>query len=107
VAGQAVVADLKLKTARKLAAQLTNAEWLMNMPGSPEQKAFLTTCTNCHSLERIVRSSHDADEFLKVFARMDTYYPGSTPLKPQLLVGDRRNDGARGRFPVLAPSAVL
>jgi hypothetical protein len=58
-----------------------------------EQKAFLTTCTNCHRLERIVRSMHDADEFLQVFARMD----GSTPLKPQRLVGDKRNDGAGQR----------
>jgi virginiamycin B lyase len=91
-AGQAVTADLALKPARDLAAQVTNAEWLMSMPGSEEQKSFLTTCTGCHTLERIVRSSHDADEFLQVFARMDVYYPGSTPLRPQLLVGDKRND---------------
>jgi virginiamycin B lyase len=95
-AGQAVIADLKLKPTRNLAAQLTNAEWLMSMPGSQEQKAFLTTCTNCHGLERIVRSVHDADEFLQVFARMDAYYPGATPLKPQRLVGDKRNDSANG-----------
>ncbi len=95
-AGHAAIADLKLKPTRNLAAQLTNAEWLMSIPGSQEQKAFLTTCTNCHSLERIVQSVHDADEFLQVFARMDSYYPGSTPLKPQRLVGDKRNDGANG-----------
>jgi virginiamycin B lyase len=93
-AGQAVIADLKLKPTQNPAEQLTNAEWLMSMPGSQEQKAFLTTCTSCHGLERIVRSLHDAEEFLQVFARMDTYYPGSTPLKPQRLVGERRNDGA-------------
>jgi hypothetical protein len=91
-AGQAAAADLTLKPARDLAAQLTNAEWLMSMPGSEQQKSLLTTCTGCHTLERIVRSSHDADEFLQVFARMDTYYPGSTSLKPQLLVGDKRDD---------------
>jgi virginiamycin B lyase len=33
-ASQAVTADLTLKPARNLAAQLTNAEWLMSMPGS-------------------------------------------------------------------------
>ena len=35
-----------------------------------------------------MRSTHDAAEFQQVFLRMAGYYPGSTPLKPQRLVGD-------------------
>jgi hypothetical protein len=58
------------------------------MPGSDEQKSFLLGCNSCHTIERIVRSTHDADEFLQVFHRMGGYYPGSTPRKPQRLVGD-------------------
>ncbi|HEY6259625.1 MAG TPA: carboxypeptidase regulatory-like domain-containing protein [Xanthobacteraceae bacterium] len=92
-AGQAATADLKLKPARNLSAQLTDAEWLMSMPGTEEQKAFLLTCNSCHTLERIVRSTHDAAEFTQVFERMGRYYPGSTPRKPQQLVGDKRRDG--------------
>jgi hypothetical protein len=42
-----------------------------------------------------MKSTHHADEFLQVFERMDAYYPGSTPLNPQRLVGDKRNDGAQ------------
>jgi virginiamycin B lyase len=77
-----------LKPARNLSAQLTNAEWLMSMPGTDDQKRLVLDCNSCHTLERIVRSTHDVAEFQQVFLRMAGYYPGSTPLKPQRLVGD-------------------
>ena len=95
-AGQAAVADIKLKPARNLSSQLTNAEWMMSMPGSDEQKAFLLNCNSCHTIERIVRSTHDADEFKQIFNRMGGYYPGSTPRKPQRLVGDVLRNVGRG-----------
>src|SRR5690349_14407964 len=86
-AGQEAKADLKLKKAKNLSAQLTNAEWLVSMPGTVEQKNFLLNCTGCHTLERIMKSTHDTDEFMEVIHRMSLYYPGSTPLKPQRLAG--------------------
>src|SRR5579864_2557571 len=86
-AGQAATADIKLKPTQHLANQLTNAEWMMSVPGTDEQKAFLLNCNSCHTIERIVRSTHDAEEFKQLFKRMASYYPGSTPLKPQPLVG--------------------
>jgi len=87
-AGQAATADIKLKPTQHLANQLTNAEWMMSVPGTDEQKAFLLNCNSCHTVERIVRSTHDAAEFEQTFLRMGGYYPGSTPRKPQRLVGD-------------------
>src|SRR6185503_19538517 len=39
------------------------------------------------------KSTHDTGEFLQVFERMGTYYPGSTPTKPQRLTGDARREG--------------
>src|SRR5579883_486924 len=39
VAEQAVTADIKLKPTKNLPGQLTNAEWMMSMPGTDEQKA--------------------------------------------------------------------
>jgi streptogramin lyase len=87
-AGQAATADVKLKPTSNLPSQLTNAEWMMSMPGTNEQKQFLLNCNSCHTIERIVRSTHDADEFAQTFVRMGGYYPGSTPRKPQRLVGD-------------------
>jgi virginiamycin B lyase len=92
-AGQTVTADLALKPTRNLSSQLTDAEWLMSMPGTEEQKTFLLTCNSCHTIERIVKSTHDADELVQVFERMGRYYPGSTPRQPQRLVGDKRRDG--------------
>jgi len=93
-AGATATADLTLSPAKNLAAQLTNSEWLASMPGSDQQKKYLLSCNGCHSYQPIVNSTHDADIFLKVLERMAGYYPGSTPLKPQRLVGKaRRNLG--------------
>ena len=69
-AGQEAKADLKLTKMRNLSAHLTNAEWLISMPGTEEQKKFLLNCIGCHTLERIMKSSYDADGFLEVFNRM-------------------------------------
>jgi virginiamycin B lyase len=88
--------DLHLKKAKNRSAQLTNAEWLSSMPGTVGQKNFLLNCTGCHTLERIMKSTHDADEFLEVIHRMSLYYPGSTPLKPQRLTGTATRDVERG-----------
>ena len=74
--------DLKLQPAKNLASQLSNAEWLMSIPGTQEQKITMLGCTMCHSLERIIRSQHDANEWAQVLRRMN-YYVGSTPLRPQ------------------------
>src|SRR5258708_30888773 len=43
-AGRAATTDVKLKPAQNLPAQLTNAEWMMSMPGTDEQKAILLNC---------------------------------------------------------------
>ena len=87
-------ADLRLTRTENLAAQLTNAEWIASMPGTDAQKKFLLSCNSCHSYQPIVNSTHDARQFLQVLDRMAGYYPGSTLLKPQRLVGTaRRNLG--------------
>ena len=62
--GKTVQADLRLVKAPDLAAQLTNTEWLESMPGSDVDKRALLECQSCHTVERIVRSTHNADEFV-------------------------------------------
>ena len=61
----------------KLASQLTSLEWLQSWPGSQQEKEALThnlvNCMFCHSLERIARSTYDADQLLSVMQRMLTY----------------------------------
>lgn len=76
-------ADLKLAKTRDLASQLSNAEWLLSMPGPDDQKGSLLNCVNCHRLDFITRSHHTPAEFIQVMERMSTYANQSTPLKPQ------------------------
>jgi virginiamycin B lyase len=76
--------DLKLGKAHNLATQLTNLEWMYSVPGTDDQKRALTGCTNCHSVERIVNSLYNADEFLNVIKRMATYSNNSLSRKPQV-----------------------
>src|SRR5216683_1241646 len=75
--------DLKLRKAKNIVPQLTNAEWMLSVPGTDDQKATLLNCVGCHTLERIVRSTHDADEFTQVIYRMMGYAQVSQPIKPQ------------------------
>jgi streptogramin lyase len=94
--GQPASAEIKLRPAKDIASQLTDAEWLASMPGADSQKKVLLGCNSCHTLQRIVRSTHDAAEFLQVFKRMAGYSPGSTPLHPQRLAGEVERNLTRG-----------
>ena len=76
--------DVKLVKTRNLAAQLTNLEWMMSVPGTDDEKKALTGCTNCHSVERILASSYNADEMLEVIKRMAQYSNNSFYKKPQI-----------------------
>jgi virginiamycin B lyase len=108
--GETTNLDLKLRKTRNLSAQLTNAEWLQSMPGTPKQKDLLLNCVSCHTVERIVRSTHDPKEFIQVQQRMTTYANQSVPTRPQkrkaerLLEerGDNRNKAQEDRAEFLA-----
>jgi streptogramin lyase len=82
--------DLKLDKTRDLASQLSNAEWMMSIPGSEEQKAMLLDCMGCHTLERIVRSTHDVNEWMATISRMKGYGAVSQPVKPQPMLDPDR-----------------
>src|SRR5713101_77792 len=92
--GEPTTADLKLRKTRNLSKQLTNAEWMMSIPGTDDDKLQLINCVSCHTLERVVKSSHDAEEFVQVVARMNGYAQVSQPIKPQ-----RRVDQSRAANP--------
>ena len=82
--------DLNLDKTRDLASQLSNAEWMMSIPGTEEQKAMLLDCQGCHTLERIVRSTHDVNEWMQVISRMKGYGAVSQPIKPQPMLDPDR-----------------
>src|SRR5712671_2695588 len=100
-AGKAATADLKLKPSLVQFEQLTNTEMLVSAPGPVELKRNLLNCSDCHSLHRIFGSKHTRADFLKVFERMGTYYPGASDLQPQRLVGEHRRPAVN---PALAQS---
>jgi streptogramin lyase len=88
-AGKAATVDLKLRKTRKLASQLSNAEWIISAPGTPQQKLAYYNCVSCHTLERVFRSQHDSDAFVDVLKRMAGYANQSTPLHPQRRLAQR------------------
>jgi len=92
-AAKTTTVDLKLRKARDVAAQLSNAEWLASFPGSDEQKASIRGCTHCHTLERVARTKYTADQFMTVIERMSTYPQLSFPMKIQKLVAPRIGGG--------------
>jgi streptogramin lyase len=81
--------DLKLRKTRKLASQLSNAEWIISAPGTQQQKATYYNCVSCHTLERIFRSQYDSDGFVPLLKRMAGYANQSTPLRPQRRLAER------------------
>jgi streptogramin lyase len=93
VAHRTTTTDLKLRKAQDLASQLSNAEWIASAPGTTAEKAILRPCSHCHTLERILRSRHNAEEFVSVIQRMATYPQLSFPLKIQKLPAPRVGPG--------------
>jgi len=92
-------ADLRLVKTKDVELQLTNAEWLMSIPGTPAQKRTLLSCVDCHTLQRVMLSHHDAADWLKnVLPRMQNYAAMSFWLYPQPYRQARKADAARGGF---------
>ena len=87
--GKTTGLDLKLKKTADLAAQLSNGEWLVSMPGTEEQKQNFLGCVGCHTLERITRSKYNAADFVHVLKRMRNYAQGSVPGRAQFRPGGR------------------
>ncbi len=95
VSGQKVSRhDLKLDKAADIADQLSNGEWLMSMPGTLKEKQQFLGCISCHTLQRIVNSRYNAEDFAHVAQRMRGWSQGSTPLRPQIRPDSVGPDGS-------------
>ncbi|MBI3940219.1 MAG: carboxypeptidase regulatory-like domain-containing protein [Acidobacteria bacterium] len=86
-AEKATQLDLKLRKVQDVSSQLSNGEWLASMPGTDEQRQVFLNCVTCHTVERIVRSRHNAGEFAEVIQRMADYSQGATQARPQRRLG--------------------
>jgi virginiamycin B lyase len=90
VAAGSATADIKLAPTKNISGQLTNSEWLMSLPGTDAQKKAMYACVSCHTYERILKSTHSADEFMHdVFPRMANYSSQAFPLLPQRRIVSR------------------
>ena len=89
-AGKAL--ELKLVRAKDVAAQLTNSEWFISMPGTFEQKRPLMDCMSCHPFEKIARTTYGADKMYESLGRMATYAINTSPDKQQKRVVPRKFD---------------
>lgn len=87
--GRAARADLVLRPTLDLEAQLTSAEWIESIPGTPEQKTMFEACVRCHTVQRIMRSQYDVDGWLAVLERMSGYVTSAFPGNPQRLPADQ------------------
>lgn len=99
--------DITLAPTKDLGAQMSNAEWIMSMPGDEKLKDFLTDCTGCHTLHRVVGSQYTAEDFPDIFKRMGGYSPGSTPENPQPLLPGPRGERPRVNAAIIKPAAEL
>jgi virginiamycin B lyase len=82
--------DVVLRKTEDLAAQMSNGEWMHSIPGTDQQKGILLGCVGCHTVERAMRSEHDAETFMKVtLPRMQGYVNQSIVQNPQLRRGER------------------
>ena len=95
--GKAAIVNVRLRKTRDLAAQLTNTEWLMSMPGRAADKRLLIDCMSCHTLERILRSDYSADEFVAVMNEMVMYPINTIMSRVQTRVAERRINDDLGR----------
>ena len=58
----------------------------MSMPGTAEQKRPLMECMSCHTLQRIVRSTFNAEQFVPVLERMAGYANNTIQARVQMRV---------------------
>ena len=53
-------AELKLSQTKNLAAQLSNAEWIMSIPAPDRDKRFLDDCSGCHTISKVLNTTYEA-----------------------------------------------
>ena len=89
--GESTAVDLELQPTQDLASQLMNAEWIMSVPGTSEEKGRLSGCVSCHSLTPALTTTYGPQEFAAVLQRMSGYSTGSGLLRPTLSYARRMN----------------
>jgi streptogramin lyase len=87
---QSAELDLRLNrvtSSSRLARQLSNGEWFQSIPGTHQQKLQLGNCVTCHTLERVMFSRFDPDEWGQVVRRMNMHTNNSSVMHPWMRPG--------------------
>lgn len=95
--------DLKLQkvSTSALVDQLMPAEILRSLPATPEQIRAISGCGVCHGFSRILKSTHNVEEFKSVIVRMRNHTPSASDTHPERLpyrVGPRPEDQSLAEF---------
>jgi virginiamycin B lyase len=72
----------KITVTSKFVSQMSNGELLTSLPGTPEQKAALGNCVNCHTLQKVLFSRYNAEEMVPIVQRMAMHTNNSSPMHP-------------------------
>jgi Carboxypeptidase regulatory-like domain len=99
-------ADLRLTKTRDLTAQLTNADWISSLPDQPARRG-LSSCTTCHTVQRVLDSTHTADEFTTLIPRMMRYGAMSRPHRPQTPADRNTTSAPEVMRSIASPSTLL
>ena len=85
--GRPTQVDLKLAKATPdaLALQLTNSEWMLSAPGTPDQKISMLRCLDCHGLQRPIFSKENAADMALIVQRMGVHTANASPNFPFFL----------------------
>jgi virginiamycin B lyase len=82
--GGSTTANLSLRRVTEINDEMTNAEWLLSMPGNDRQKGLVLNCTTCHTVERIVTSHFTAQDFNGVMHQMGLFANSASDYEPQI-----------------------
>ena len=87
VGAETAKADIKLRKVSTfvLVDQLTPAEIVNSLPGTPAQAKSVTECGVCHSMSRILKSTHDPEEWKATILRMRNHTPSANDTHPESL----------------------
>ncbi|MBZ5643642.1 MAG: carboxypeptidase regulatory-like domain-containing protein [Acidobacteriia bacterium] len=87
VGAETTKADIKLRKVSTfvLVDQLTPAEIVNSLPGTPAQAKSVTECGVCHSMSRILKSTHDPEEWKATILRMRNHTPSANDTHPESL----------------------
>ena len=83
----------KLTSVNRIAAQLSNTEWYLSIPGTEDQKSMLGGCTTCHTLTRVMFSRANAEEMTEIVVRMSHHTNNSSPAHPWLRPAEPGEEG--------------